>query len=269
MKPTTGRGHAALRRSICAAVVGAAFAVSSARAEPVRVRHPESTTHGVLVLTDASGTALAQGEVIQWAESHGEMVSRMVIRFDDGSLYDETVRFTQRPYLRLTGYHLVQRGPSFTESSEIEFDRSGRYRARVRAAGEQKDEDAAGTLDVPEDAYNGMTSLVLKNLPPGSTATTHMIAFTPKPQLLEVQLGLEGTDHYVIGGVAQPVGRFLIQPKVPGVKGVIATVIGKAPPSFHMWLTPEPAPALLRFEGPLYADGPTWRLGPAPPKFKD
>src|SRR5262249_7553819 len=100
-------------------------------------------------------------------------------------------------------------------------------------------------------------------------ATTHMIAFTPKPQILELQLAPEGTDHYDVGGTVQPVVRFLMQPKVPGVKGVIATVVGKTPPAFRMWVTPEPAPALLRFEGPLYADGPTWRMGPAQPKLKD
>ena len=60
-----------------------------------------------------------------------------------------------------------------------------------------------------------------------------------------------------------------MEPKVPGIKGAVATVIGKQPPSFRMWLTPDPAPAFLKFEGALYADGPTWRISPSSPKWKE
>jgi hypothetical protein len=59
-----------------------------------------------------------------------------------------------------------------------------------------------------------------------------------------------------------------MQPTIPGIKGA-ATVMGKQPPSFRMWLTPQPAPALWKFEGPPYADGPTWRITPSSPVWKD
>jgi hypothetical protein len=59
-----------------------------------------------------------------------------------------------------------------------------------------------------------------------------------------------------------------MQPKVPGVKGVLATAVGKQPPSFQMWFTAEPAPSLVKFEGPLYADGPTWRIVPTAPAWR-
>jgi hypothetical protein len=34
-------------------------------------------------------------------------------------------------------------------------------------------------------------------------------------------------------------------------------------------LTPDPAPALMKFEGPLYADGPIWHITPAGPTWKE
>jgi hypothetical protein len=165
-------------------------------------------------------------------------------------------------------YELVQRGPSFTETSEISFDRKGRYRARDGASG-KAEKTASGTTDIPEDVSNGMTSLLLKNLRPGVSGVAHMMAFTPEPHLLEVDFSAEGKDRYWVGSTAESATRFIIEPRVPGVRGVLTTIVGKQPPSFRMWLTPAPAPALMKFEGPLYADGPTWRITPAGPTWKE
>src|SRR6185369_11696569 len=95
------------------------------------------------------------------------MANRLVISFIDGSLYDETVRFSQHPTFRLLAYHLIQRGPSFTETTDFEFDRSGRYRVRRKPSPDDDEETASGTTTIPEDAYNGMTSTMLKNLKAG------------------------------------------------------------------------------------------------------
>ena len=232
------------------------------------MRYPEGTAHGFLVLTDTSVEPLAHGELLQWPERRGAIASRLIIRFNDGSTYDEVVRFAQRPVLRLLSYKLVQRGPSFSETSDIAFDRSGKYHARVRESPDKDEEEASGSIVIPEDVSNGMTSLVLKNLPPGASGMTHLLAFTPKPQVLELHLTPQGADQFFVGATAETAMRFLMEPKVPGVKGVLATVTGKQPPSFEMWMTAEPAPSLVKFEGPLYADGPTWRIGPNAPTWR-
>lgn len=71
---------------------------------------------------------LAHGEFVQ-APKGPRMESRLTFRFKDGSLWDETVTFTQQRVFRLMTYHQVQRGPSFSEASEVSFDRDrGRYR---------------------------------------------------------------------------------------------------------------------------------------------
>ena len=50
---------------------------------------------------------------------------------------------------------------------------------------------------------------------------------------------------------------------------VLASVTGKQPPEVHMWIAPEPAPVLVRFEGALFVDGPAWRIELGAPRWKD
>jgi hypothetical protein len=235
-------------------------------AASVRMRFPEGPAHGFLVLSDESGAAIANGELIQWLE-RSQVVSELVFRFADGSLYDEIVRFTQRPVFRVTSYRLEQRGPSFTETATIEFDRQGNYRVVRRPTPDAEEEHAEGRTDVPEDVSNGMTSVLLKNLPPGTEATPHVLVFRPKPRTLELHLTPEGTDHYRVGRAVAGATRFLVKPEVGGALGVLATIAGKQPPPLHMWIAEGRAPVLVRFKGPLYADGPTWRADPGAPQW--
>ena len=237
-----------------------------ARAAPIAVRFPETATQGWVELSDLSGNVLGHGEITQWLE-RGALGNRLLIRFDDGSLYDEQLRFSQRAVFRLLSYRLVQRGPSFTTESDVQFDRSGRYRARQRKGPDGKEETDGGTTTIPDDVSNGMTSTLLRNLPKGGSATTHLLAFTPKPHVLELRLGPEGNDAFSVGALAGKATRFLVEPKVTGVTGVVATVIGKQPPSVRFWLTGGRTPAFVRFEGPVYADGPPWRIRQAVPRW--
>ncbi len=81
-------------------------------AEPVKVRFPQGSAHGFVVLKNQRGARLATGDSIQFV--HGERVtSRFILRFRDGSLYEDTTVFTQRGVFRLVSDHQIQRGPSF------------------------------------------------------------------------------------------------------------------------------------------------------------
>jgi hypothetical protein len=40
----------------------------------------------------------------------------------------------------------------------------------------------------------------------------------------------------------------------------VAPLIGKQPPDIHIWILKSEAPTFLEFEGPLYKDGPVWRI---------
>jgi len=120
--PGSRTARRALRWRTLTVIVGAAALLLSARAtpgEPVRMRYPEGPSHGFVVLSE-SGRTIAHGELIQWLERR-VIASRLIYRFDNGSLYDEVVRFTQQPVFRIQSYHLVQRGPSFKSATEVEF----------------------------------------------------------------------------------------------------------------------------------------------------
>jgi len=238
-----------------------------ADAAPVPMRFPEGPAHGFVALSDpATDEVLAHGELIQWLERK-VVVSRLVFRFTDGSLYDETVRFAQRPAFRLLSYALTQKGPSFPGTSKVEFDHTGRYRAILKPPGEEE-KRAEGKTDVPEDVSNGLTSVLLKNLRQGESANTHLMTFLPEPLVLELELTPEGKDTYWVGSASSQATRFLVKPNVPGFKGVLASIVGKQPPEVRMWIAPEPAPVLVRFEGALFVDGPPWRIDLAAPRWK-
>src|SRR5690242_10246323 len=69
-------------------------------AEDVSVRHAEGLVHGFLVLRTLGGDRLADGDLTQNAA--GERVTtRLVFRFKDASVYDETTVFSQRGAFRL------------------------------------------------------------------------------------------------------------------------------------------------------------------------
>lgn len=231
------------------------------------MRFPEGPAHGFFTLSDAAtGKKLAHGELVQWLKKR-VVASRLLIRFDDGSLYDETVRFTQRPAFRITSYELTQKGAAFDEDQRVTFDQSGRYDVRQRKRGENE-KRADGTIDIPEDTSNGLTSVLAKNLEPGETAQAHLLTFRPEPLVLDLTITPEGHDPYWVGGARSEATRFVVEPKVPGVKGVLATIVGKEPPVVRMWIAPEPAPVLVRFEGALFVDGPEWRMDLSAPRWK-
>jgi hypothetical protein len=174
------------------------------------------------------------------------------------------VTFTQQRVFQLVAYHAVQRGRSFPQDQEITFDRArGRYAVVTRAGGAEERHE--GTLELPPDVYNGMGSILARNLG-GGTAQAQLLAFTPKPLLLRMTLAPEGTDTYWIGGEARPATRYLMSLEVPGLRGVAAALVGKDPPDVRYWITRSP-PAFLRFEGAMFLDGPTWRIEVAAPRW--
>jgi hypothetical protein len=254
------------RRRATALAVALVVLARPAAAEPVRVRYPEGPAHGFVVLSDVGGKPLAHGAVVQWLE-RGGVASRLLFHFDDGSLYDETVRFTQRPVFRVTSHHLVHHGPSFRETMDASFDRSGQYDVRHRAKPDADEETARGHVDVPADVSNGMLSTLLKNVSPGMPATVHLLTFRPKPLVLEVHLTSEGTDRFALGRETVGATRFLVQPRVPGLAGVAATVAGKQPDVLRMWIADGRAPTLVHLEGSLYAEGPVWHVDLTGPRI--
>ncbi len=51
-----------------------------------------------------------------------------------------------------------------------------------------KEQVLIGKFDLPNDAYNGMLIMLLKNLPTGSDETVNLLVFSPEPQAIKLQL---------------------------------------------------------------------------------
>ena len=236
--------------------------IASASADVVAVRVREGTSHGFPVLRSATDDKdLARGELVQVVR--GDRVeTRLTFYFKDGSLSDETTVFSQDKVLKLQSYRMVQRGPSFPGETEVSMDRaSGHYRAR------RDDDTSEGKLEMPADVHNGMTGAVLKNLAPGASARGHLVAFTPKPYVLRSELTPEGEDAFFIGDHSRKATRYLIKLEISGLTGVIASLIGKTPPDLRYWISTGPAPGFLRFEGPMFLNGPGWRITHGAPRW--
>src|SRR5262249_39614851 len=217
-------------------------------ADPIAVKVQEGYSHGFVTFY-AGDEAIGHGEVVMYPRGR-QMQSRLTVSFNDGSLYDETVLFTQARVFRLHRYHLVELGPSFPEQTDVSCDATGAYRAHVRKTGEAERSDE-GHTDVPPDVYNGMASTLLKSLPAGVTGEVHQLAFTPKPHLLSARLVPEEDDPFTVGTMQRSATRYRVVLHATGLAGVAAAVVGKDPPDVFLWIVPGEAPAFVRFLGPL------------------
>jgi hypothetical protein len=257
----------ALRRLTAQASLLVLLAPAGAAAAAVTVRFPEGLLHGFLVLRSLQGETLAQGELVGLPRGD-QMESRLTWRFRDGSLQDETVVYLQKPVLKLLSYKQVQRGPAFPADVEVAFTREpGRYAVKQREKGKTKTEALSGTLELPDDVYNGMTSTVLNNLTKGEVSTAHAVAFTPKPRLLKSTIRAVGQDPIIVGDARRSATRYLVDLEVGGIAGIFAKVAGKDPPNLTFWVLTGSAPAFVKFEGPFFAGGPVWRIELSSPRW--
>jgi hypothetical protein len=229
----------------------------STQAAPVAVRFQEGVTRAFPVLRTLEHETLAQGELTQVA--HGDrVVSRLVFRFKDGSLHDETAVYSQRRVFTLLHYRIVQRGPSFPETLEAWVDRdTGRYEVRHRLDEDSPEEYVHGEVTLPEDVYNGLLTLVIKNLD-STEETVSIVAFTPRPRVVKVRLLPLAEERAPVAGTPLPVVRYHVRPQL----GLVAALLVADIPDARIWVLPGEAPAFLRAEGPLYFMGPVWRVEP-------
>lgn len=266
-----GRSPAPVRRALwLALVLLVAFTTAPSpprarRVEPagIPVRFVEGSVHGFLELRTQGGALLAPGDLSQVVRDSG-IESRMVFHFADSSVFEENVTFSQHGVFAMLTYHLIQSGPAFAADIDVTLSRSGQYAIRSRSHQDGKEEQYAGTLDLPPDVSNGMVILLAKNLSAGRTETVHIVAFTPQPRLIGLRLAPTGSQQVLIGRHAETAVDFTITPRLGALLGFFARLLGKMPPDSHAWIVGGNAPAFVRYEGPLFS-GPVWRIDLASP----
>ena len=244
---------------------GLSACATTVQAAPVGVRYPEGVSQGFVTLSSLDGKKLGEGELSQVATGVNRIVSHLSIRLKDGSLHDENVVFSQNRQFKLVSYKLVQYGPAFPEPVEVSLDmETGMYTLRRNPPGKDRTV-LTGHLDLPSDTYNGMTVMLLKNLDQNASVTIHMLEFLPEPKLYAVDLIPIEKDSLRAGGLSRDAVHYILKPKLGWFVQNLASLLGKLPPDYDFWLLKGKAPAFVRFEGPLYKDGPPWRIEPASP----
>ena len=241
---------------------------SSATAEPIPVRKTEGVVHGFLVLRSLEGEVLADGDLIQ-VPRQGRIESRLTFRFRDGSLHDEQVTFSQERAFLLESYHLVQKGPSFPKPLEATLERAeNRFEVRHRVEDGAELSVLEGRIELPRDVYNGMFFTLLKNVEADAAKrTVSMVAFTPDPRVVSLELSSQGEEPFSIVDTTRRAVHYLLNIEVSGFTGLLAKLFGKDPPPLHTWMLPGEAPTFVRFRGFLYQGGPVWSIELASPAW--
>jgi hypothetical protein len=234
--------------------------------QPVLVRQTEGSVHGFVHLTSEGGAVLADGDLEQTARG-GRVTSRLIFRFRDGSVQDESTTFLQSGHFRLLTDHLVQKGPMFKRQMDLQVNGSTGMATSRYSDEDGKEKVESVHLDLPPDVSNGMIPILLKNLAPASSATVSMVVPAPKPQLVKLAISPEGEDSFLAGSTRYKATRYVVKIEIGGVKGAVASVLKKVPPDTRVWILPGTAPAFVRSEGPSCEGCAIWRIDLASPAW--
>jgi len=237
-------------------------------ADPVPVRHIAGTVHGFLVQRGEDGNVVATGDSVQVSRG-SQVTSRTTFTYKDGSVDDETTVFTQSRTFRLISDHHVQKGPFFPHPIDLMVDaRTGQV--TVRTTGKDgKEESYSQHMTLPEDLANGMVSQVIGSLKAGAQATVPIVVTTPKPRIVRLMIAPVGEESFSIAGASRKALHFEIKIQIGGVVGLVAPLVGKAPPNIELWEVGGDAPTFLREKGPTFEDGPMLTIELASPDWPD
>jgi hypothetical protein len=232
-------------------------------ADPVPVRHPQGSAHGFVVLNSMEGKRLATGDMTQ-SVAGDRVTSRLLLRFRDGSVDDDRTVFTQRGVFRLIRDHHIQRGPSFPKGMDMLIDAlTGEITSRGEDGKVRHDH-----LDLPPDVSNGLPPNLLMNVDPAAKETKlSFVAPAEKPRLIHISIKPAGEVPFTVGSTARKAMDYVLHVELGGVTGIVAPIVGKQPPDFHIWILTGTFPAFIREEGPLYEGGPVWRIEQTSPRF--
>jgi hypothetical protein len=236
-------------------------------AQPVPVRHVQGYSRGFIVLKDLNDEVLASGGMIQRA-SGNRVVSTFTLRFRDGSQYEETSEFSQQKTYQLLRYKQVQKGPSFPTQKVLEVDTAS-GQIKVQHTGEDgKSKTIDEKLALPQDLANGILTTLLTEADPTRERTLSMLVATPKPRIVKLKIVPSSEpEKFSIGGAGASATRHVVNIEIGGVTGAVAKVTGKQPPPIHVWIASGNGPVFLKSEGPLFEDGPIWKIEQAGPTW--
>jgi hypothetical protein len=244
-------------------VVVAALFGASLHADPVPVKRICGYLHGFLVIKSLDDKILASGTVTQ-VPAGNRITATLSFQFKDGSLYQETSVFSQHRVFQLLTYKQVQKGPSFRTQQAITLDvPTGKVNVHYTDK-HGKSETIADTLSLPPDLANGIIPTLLSDVDPKAETTLSMLVFQPKPRIVKLKIEASEQDSFSVGGTGGKATHYVVKIDLGAITGTVAKVVGKQPPPIHFWVSAN-APVFLKSEGPLFEDGPIWRIELASP----
>jgi hypothetical protein len=245
-----------MKRLSCAAGL---FFCTGLSADPVVVRHTQGYIHGFLVLKDTNDKILASGGLVQ-SPSGNRVTDTLSLHFADGSLYEETSVFSQSHNYRLLTYKQVMKGAAFKTQETLSLDTSTGA-VNINSTGKDgKENTVSDKLSLPPDLANGILSMLLTEASPQAEMTLSMLVSTPKPRIVKLKISPSGQDSFSVGGVGAKATHYIMKIDIGGIEGGVAKIVGKQPPPEDFWIAAGNAPVFLKSEGPLYEDGPVWRI---------
>ncbi|AFL90223.1 hypothetical protein Terro_4015 [Terriglobus roseus DSM 18391] len=230
------------------------LSIGLASGETIPARHRQGSVHAMLLIYNEAGKLVGVADDTNVARGK-TWVSRLTMRFRDGSLDDETTVYTQGKNLRVVSDHHIQKGPSFPKPIDTTVNAaSGNVTWHEMKDG--KDEVKTDHMDLPLDLANGLLPLVIQNFPSGvDEVKVGYVASAPKPRLIKLAISRDGQSGFTIGGERRKADTFKVHFELGGIVGVIAPIIGKDPGDLHIWALGGDAPTFIRMNGELYNGG--------------
>lgn len=256
------------RASACVLLLLAACA-PFLRADSMPVHYVQGTFHGFLELRSESGHIVAYGDSTQIV--HGDRITaETLFKYKDGSVDDETTIYTQHHTFHLISDHHVQKGPAFPHPMDVMIE-AATGQVTVRSTDKDGKEDVKKDhMDLPSDLANGLIPIVAENMwPHTDQITVSMIVATPKPRLVKLVLSNRGEETYSLLGTSRKSTHYEIKIELGGIVGVIAPLVGKAPPNIQLWVIGGTASTFAREQGPSYPEGPMMTIQLASPTWAD
>jgi hypothetical protein len=241
-------------------------ALGHAEDQAVKVRYPEGSARGFLVLRNQSGATLASGEYSEVPQ--GDTIkSRMFLRFRDGSLHQETTVYSQKLAFRLISDHLVQKGRSFPNPCDMMIDVRSQSVSMLAPSSDGKAQPPEH-MDLPSDLSNGILFNLIKNLRTDAPEIkVSYLAPAAKPRMVKFAISVVKEGKFTVAGRSLKAAEWTVKAELGGLAGIVAPMIGKQPPDTHVWVAEGTVPAIVRVDTTLYAGGPVWSIQLASPTF--
>ncbi len=246
-----------MRRSdLLVATFWAITLVTVSSAEPISVRHIQRPMHRLMLARSAAGEAIATGEFTQ-AVQGDEVTMRMIYRFSDGSIDDETTTYRQQGTFQLVRNHHIEKGPFFAKPVDFAVDAATRTATTRTLEKNGKIHVESEHVDLPDDVANGFVGTLLLNVPPNTAPfRVGMLAPVGGGRMIRLLISPAGEQSFETKGQTLKATVFRIHPELGGIVGMIAQLIGLQPKDVMVWVLEGEEPAVVRIVGQLGGYGP-------------